>query len=139
MLYEVITGSMFLQTSGDNPFGGGDNINRTYFNSGSTYKYTGLAGGASPAAITTKPPMATRNYSFLLIDAPAQTFSNYTPGLAYSFVNDLDIKGTLWTYASTAALGIGSIYGNVIIRQDAGIWLGNPANSTNLCHWKFEA
>ncbi len=132
------SGSMFLQTSGDNPFGGGDNINRTYFNSGSTYKYTGLAGGASPAAITTKPPMATRNYSFLLIDAPAQTFSNYTPGLAYSFVNDLDIKGTLWTYASTAALGIGSIYGNVIIRQDAGIWLGNPANSTNLCHWKFE-
>lgn len=131
------SGATYIHASGDVPSGGGDNINYAIFNPGSIYKFTGVEGGSNPAAKTFKPSMATKIYGYLIMDAPSQDFTFYTPGLYYNFENDLDIKGTRWTYNSLLD-GIGYVRGNVTIRQDGGIYMGNPSDGTRRCHWVFD-
>ncbi|MCX6309184.1 MAG: hypothetical protein NTY32_10270 [Bacteroidia bacterium] len=119
------SGSSYIHASGGAPSGGGNNVNVVTFNSGSLYKFTGLVGGTAPAAVTVKPPIATKTYANYEI-AATTTISNSNPSGDVSFEN-MVINGTAFSISGNTGGAKSIIKGNVTIGTGGGLTFGNAA------------
>lgn len=130
------SGTTYMHVSGDNAFGGGLGKYVSSFQPGSTYKFTGLIGGTTPAAVTVKPNI-TKTFGYYTVDCPSQEFGFLSPGAIYTFANDINVKGGRFGVGNKTDSNYGIILGNITVGLDGGITLGDIATSSLNALWKF--